>query len=50
MPVPKRRHSKGRTRRKRNSHYLRTAANTQKCTKCGSDRLAHRACPECGEK
>jgi ribosomal protein L32 len=23
MPVPKRRHSKGRTRRKRNSHYRR---------------------------
>ena len=28
MPVPKRKHSKGRTKRKRNSHYKRDVVKT----------------------
>jgi len=48
--VPKRRHSKGRTRRKRNSHYKAETPQTVKCKSCGAQKLAHRVCTECGAK
>ncbi|MFZ5425199.1 MAG: 50S ribosomal protein L32 [Patescibacteria group bacterium] len=47
MPVPKRRHSKGRTRRKRNSHFFRKVVHTVKCKKCGAEKLPHIVCTQC---
>jgi large subunit ribosomal protein L32 len=47
MPVPKKKHSKARTRRKRNSHYFRKVVDTVKCKKCGADKLPHKICEEC---
>lgn len=49
MPVPKRKHSKGRTKRKRNSHYFKTVTNSVKCKNCGADKLPHTECKECGK-
>lgn len=50
MQVPKRKHSKSRTRKKRNSHYVREAINTVVCKSCGNRRLPHVVCGECGSK
>jgi len=50
MPVPKRKHSKGRTRRKRNAHYKRKVVHTVKCPSCGAEKLPHVLCSECGSK
>jgi len=46
-PLPKRRHS---TRRggKREAAISVNIATRQKCPKCGSLKLPHRACPSCG--
>jgi len=50
MPLPKRRHSNQRTR-KRRTHYKLTLPELSK-TRCGCPtpqyRLAHHACPICG--
>ncbi|MEK7595847.1 MAG: 50S ribosomal protein L32 [Patescibacteria group bacterium] len=48
-PLPKRKFSKGRTRRKRNSHYKKEAVQTVKCKNCNTDKLSHRLCPSCGK-
>jgi ribosomal protein L32 len=47
MPVPKRKHSKGRIRRKRNEKMQMQVTDTVKCENCGADKLAHRVCTEC---
>lgn len=49
MPVPKRRHSKGKTRRKRNEKMQQTAVNTVVCKHCKANKLPHRVCDECGK-
>jgi len=47
MAVPKRRQSKGRTRRRRSHHRLRPV-HLVECPSCHEMRLPHRACPNCG--
>jgi len=45
--LPTHRQSKGRTRRRR-SHDKLKAAQPVTCANCGSPKLPHRACRECG--
>lgn len=47
MPLPKRRHSNTRTR-KRRSHDALTTPNLTECPNCHERKLPHRACPACG--
>jgi len=52
MPLPKRRHSNQRTR-KRRTHYKLTPPTLARCKNCSAAsgpvfRLDHHACPECG--
>lgn len=47
MGNPKRRHSKTRGM-KRRTHYKMTAANASACPQCGSPRVPHRICANCG--
>ncbi|MBI4091373.1 50S ribosomal protein L32 [candidate division WWE3 bacterium] len=49
-PLPKRKLSKGRTRRRRNSYSGILIAQTVKCKNCGADKLPHRLCANCGKK
>lgn len=46
-PHPKRKHSKGRRNRRR-AHDALTAVNTVACSNCGTKRLPHTVCPNCG--
>ncbi len=47
MPLPKRRHSKQRGR-KRRTHWKLTAPNLVECPHCHKMKLPHRVCPSCG--
>ncbi len=47
MPLPKRRHSNTRTR-KRRSHDALTIPNLTECPNCHERKLPHRVCPACG--
>lgn len=47
MPVPRRRHGKGRRDRNR-THKKLEALNIVACDKCGESKLPHRVCPKCG--
>jgi large subunit ribosomal protein L32 len=47
MAVPKRKHSKGRSRRRR-SHDGLTPAGLSVCPECQEQKLPHRACGSCG--
>ncbi|MEN3044215.1 MAG: 50S ribosomal protein L32 [Candidatus Hydrothermales bacterium] len=47
MPVPKRRHSRARGR-KRRTHYKIKLMSLVKCPNCGESKLPHRVCPHCG--
>jgi large subunit ribosomal protein L32 len=47
MAVPKFKMSKANTHARR-SQWKATAPKTVKCPECKSDRLAHVACPTCG--
>ncbi|HHY09704.1 MAG TPA: 50S ribosomal protein L32 [Firmicutes bacterium] len=48
MAVPKRKHSKARTR-SRKANWRRIAApNANTCPSCGEPKLPHRACLSCG--
>ncbi|MGB9835308.1 MAG: 50S ribosomal protein L32 [Candidatus Saccharicenans sp.] len=47
MPNPKRRHSHSR-KGKRRAHDHLTLPSFSLCPNCGSPKLPHRACPECG--
>lgn len=49
MAVPKRRHSKSRTKKKRNAHFITKVVNSIKCPNCGSYKLPHRVCKNCGK-
>ncbi len=46
-PLPKRKISKGRRNRRR-SHDALQAHNLVACSNCGSMRLPHTVCPNCG--
>lgn len=46
-PHPKRKLSKGRRDRRR-AHDALQVANLVLCSQCGSMRLPHRVCPNCG--
>ncbi|MCD6352806.1 MAG: 50S ribosomal protein L32 [Proteobacteria bacterium] len=47
MALPKRRHSKARTR-KRRTHDRISAPTLITCSNCGEKKLPHRVCPSCG--
>ena len=47
MPNPKRRHSPSRKGRRR-SHDGMAVPSFASCSNCGTPKLPHKACPECG--
>ena len=47
MALPKRRHSKSRSR-KRRTHWKLTGPGLSACPHCGEMKLPHRVCPACG--
>ncbi len=47
MPVPKRRHSKSRGR-KRRTHWKLTVPQWTECPHCHQPKLSHTVCPHCG--
>lgn len=47
MPNPKRRHSHSRKGRRR-AHDGLTVPAFSACSNCGTPKLPHKACPECG--
>jgi len=47
MPVPKRRHSRARSR-KRRTHWKVKVPRYVICSNCGNPTLPHRVCPHCG--
>ncbi len=47
MPLPKRRHSNSRTR-KRRTHYKLTLPSLSACPRCTQPRLSFHVCPHCG--
>lgn len=47
MALPKRRHSKSRSR-KRRTHQGASPAQTNDCPRCGAAKLPHRVCGVCG--
>lgn len=47
MAVPKKKTSQAR-RDQRRAHHAMKSANLVPCPTCGSPRLPHRVCPECG--
>jgi large subunit ribosomal protein L32 len=48
MGVPKRRHSKQRSRRRRAANMNLEAPNLIKCPQCHELIVSHRVCPDCG--
>ncbi|MEM6327744.1 MAG: 50S ribosomal protein L32 [Bacteroidota bacterium] len=48
MANPKRRHSKARTATRRAQYKVRSVPVTHECPNCGSGKILHRACPNCG--
>ncbi|MFQ6069578.1 MAG: 50S ribosomal protein L32 [Candidatus Aminicenantales bacterium] len=47
MANPKRRHSHSR-KGKRRAHHALSLPSLSLCSNCGTPKLPHRACPECG--
>ncbi|MEO0072155.1 MAG: 50S ribosomal protein L32 [candidate division WOR-3 bacterium] len=47
MPVPKRRHSRQRGR-KRRTHWKLQPPKLVECSHCHKPKLPHRVCPHCG--
>lgn len=47
MPLPKRRHSRQRGR-KRRTHWKLTTPTVVECSHCHEPKLAHRVCLHCG--
>ncbi|MGH7586629.1 MAG: 50S ribosomal protein L32 [Gemmatimonadales bacterium] len=48
MAVPKRKLSKSRKRLRRGGQVRNTTMATQACPRCGSPKLPHRVCADCG--
>ena len=48
MAVPKRKVSKARRDKRRNSHWKLSLPGMVKCPQCGEMKLAHRMCKNCG--
>lgn len=48
MALPKRRHSKARTAKRKATWMRRPEPNVAKCPKCHEPKLNHRVCPSCG--
>ena len=48
MAVPKRKISKARRDKRRNSHWKLAMPSVVKCPKCGGAVLSHRMCRSCG--
>ncbi|MFI3227031.1 MAG: 50S ribosomal protein L32 [Clostridia bacterium] len=48
MAVPKRKTSKARRDKRRNSHWKLALPGTVACPKCGEAVLSHRMCKACG--
>ena len=48
MAVPKRKVSKARRDKRRNSHWKLSLPGMTKCPHCGEMKLAHRMCKACG--
>jgi len=48
MPLPKRRHSNARTRKRRAHHALK-GVGISRCPHCQALTLPHRACRSCGQ-
>ncbi|MFC1562424.1 50S ribosomal protein L32 [candidate division KSB1 bacterium] len=47
MPLPKRRHSRARSR-KRRTHYKASVPMFMECPHCHQPKLPHLVCPSCG--
>lgn len=47
MPLPKRRHSRTRSR-KRRTHWVLAAPALVECSNCAGTKRAHHVCPHCG--
>jgi len=48
MAVPKRKHSKARSRKRRGGHMKLSAVKSLPCPKCGELMIPHHVCPSCG--
>ena len=49
MAVPKRKHSKSRSRKRRNVYYNELKApQLMDCSNCGEPKVMHRVCNHCG--
>lgn len=49
MAVPKRRHSKSRTRKRRTEYYNELEPpKLMECNNCGDPKVMHRVCKHCG--
>ncbi|MDR2860404.1 MAG: 50S ribosomal protein L32 [Elusimicrobiota bacterium] len=48
MPNPKRKHTPHRRDCRRSANSKLDAPNSNKCSNCGTPKMPHRICPECG--
>lgn len=48
MAVPKQRHNRSRTRRRRGGHDKQKTISLIKCSSCQKDIESHKLCPYCG--
>ena len=48
MAVPKRKTSKARRDKRRNSHWKLSLPSMVKCPRCGEYKLSHKVCKACG--
>lgn len=48
MAVPKRKTSKARRDKRRNSHWKLSVPGIVKCPQCGALKMPHRVCKDCG--
>ncbi|MBO4441051.1 50S ribosomal protein L32 [bacterium] len=46
--VPKKKHTRARSAKRRGGHLKSTPVATISCPKCGEPMLPHRICPNCG--
>jgi large subunit ribosomal protein L32 len=48
MAVPKRKHCRSRSRKRRGGHLKMNPVQTIACPKCGETMIPHRVCASCG--